>query len=240
MNQVQFQAPPLTFVNKVILILSGVGFLLAATLKAIGALSLPQLLGLTGVGLSQGLLFQLVTYPFVETQLMSFIFNGLIIWFIGSEIESLWGRKVYLRFMLLNVLGVGLLFTLVNYLFFFGTPVFGTPLLGLSGMNFALLAAYAYLYPDRQLSLMMIFPMKARTFCMILAGMEAYLAIFNSFSTSWPHLFAMAISILLIKFQSNTLIHKVLNSSFSRSTPKKKGHLYVVKDEDQKPPKYWQ
>lgn len=239
MSQVQFQAPPLSFINKCVLIGSGAGFLISAILKAIGAFSLPLLLGLSGVGLTQGFVFQFLTYPFIETQLMSFIFNGLIIWFIGSELEVMWGRKIYLRFLLLIVVGVGLLFTAVNFLFFFGTQIFASPLHGLSGINFSLLVAYAFLYPDRQLSLMMIFPMKARTFCFILAGIEAYLAVFNSSTASWPHLFAMALSFLILKFQTQPLIKSFLNRSFSRS-PKKKGHLYVVKDEEKKPPKYWQ
>ena len=98
--------------------------------------------------------------------------------------------------------------------------------------------AYSLLYPDRQMALMMIFPMRARTFCWILAGIEAYLAIFSSLSTSWAHLLAMGLSFLIIHFQTNPILKKALNSTWKLKKTKKK-HLYVVKD-DQKPPKYWQ
>lgn len=233
----QFQAPQLTRVNKIILIVTGVCFLGGAILRSIGAISLIQLLGLSSGGIRSGLIYQLFTYPFMETQLMSFVFSSLIIWFIGSEIENMWGKKIYTRFLMLVVGGVGVLYLLLNL----GMNTFAMPLHGLSGINFALLTAYATLYPDRQLSLMMIFPMRARTFCLILAGIEAYMALFTSFSSSWPHLFAMGISFLIIRYQNNRVIRTVLNSSFSRPRPKKKGnHLYVVKEEDEKPPKYWQ
>lgn len=242
MNNIQFHAPQLTKVNKIIVITAGVCFLTASILKAIGAFSLVSLLGLSANGLLNGLIFQLITYPFIEVQLMSFLFSSLVIWFIGSELESLWGQKIYIRFLLITVLIVGFLFSLVNLVFFFGTPVYFAPLHGLSGITFALLIAYSMLYPDRQMAFMMIFPMRARTFCWILAGIEAYMALFASIRTSWAHLLAMGVSFLIIHFQNNSLIRKALHSSWKvkkRSTGQKK-HLYVVKDDDQKPPKYWQ
>lgn len=237
----QFQAPTLTKINKVILVTTGVCFLIASILKAIGAASLVHLLGLSADGLFHGLIYKLMTYPFVEVQLMSFIFNGLIVWFIGSELESSWGPRVYLRFLLLTVIGAGGLFSLLNLLFFFGTPLYFASLHGLSGINFALLIAYSLLYPDRQMAFMMIFPMKAKTFCWILVFIEAYLAVFSSLQASWGHLLAMGMSFLIIHFQSNPLIKRMLQSSWQpRSKSKKQKHLYVVKDDDQKPPKYWQ
>lgn len=239
MSQYQFQAPRVTPVNKVILIATVSLFILHSILKAVGAFSLVSLVGLSGAGVASGLIYQFVTYPFIETQLMSAIFNSLLIWFIGSEIETLWGKKVYIRFLLLNVIGVGLFFFLVSFIFFNGTHVFETSLHGLNGINFALLIAYATLYPDRQLSLMMIFPMRAQTFCWILAGIEAYMALFSNITTSWAHLLAMGLSWLIIRFQRTPFLQKILNKEFQRAKPKK-GHLYVVKDDEQKPPKYWQ
>jgi membrane associated rhomboid family serine protease len=240
MSQYHFQAPLLTKVNKVLLISAGGAFLAFSILKAIGAFSLVSVLGLSSAGLGSGLIYQLFTYPLMETQLMGFLFNALLIWFIGSELEQQWGSRAYLRFLLLVTISVGLIYASVGFIFFQGTYVYGAPLIGLSGLNFALLIAYAILYPDRTMSLMMIFPMKARTFCLVLAGIEAYLAIFNSGTSSWAHLLAMGISWAIIHFQSNSLLHKVLNSPLSKTKKRSKSHLYVVKEDDQKPPKYWQ
>lgn len=240
MSQYQFRAPQLTKINKIILIISGVCFLASAILKAIGAFSLVSILGLSGSGILSGMVWQLVTYPLVETQLMGFLFNSLLVWFVGSELESLWGDRIYLRFLLLTTVGAGLVYALVGSLFFGpGTVVYLTPLHGLNGLNFAMLIAYAMLYPDRQLSMMMIFPMRAKTFCWVLVGIEAYMAIFSSYVTAWAHLLAMGISYMIIHFQSRPMMKKVLNASWGGKKPSKK-HLYVVKDEEQKPPKYWQ
>ena len=240
MNQYQFAAPPLSKINKIILITSGVLFLAFSILKAVGAFSLVSLLGLSASGLFSGLIFQLLTYPLVETQLMGFLFNGLVVWFIGSELEKQWGSKIYLRFILINILAVGLIYALVNLVFFYGTHLYSAPLHGLTGINFAMLIAYALLYPDRQMSLMMIFPMRARTFCWILAGIEAYMAVFSSLTSSWAHLLAMGISYLVIHFQTRPIVRTILNAQWPKSSPQGKKHLYVVKDDDQKPPKFWQ
>ncbi len=238
MNQHQFSAPPLTKINKIILIGAGACFLLFSILKAVGAYNLVGLLGLSATGLTNGFVFQLITYPFIEVNLMGFIFNALVVWFIGSELEKQWGSKIYVRFLLINIIGVGIIYSLVNVLFF-GTNTGAIPLHGLTGINFAMLIAYALLYPDRQMSLMMIFPMRARTFCWILAGIEAYMALFSNLASAWAHLLAMGISYLIIRFQTKPLVRMALNASFE-TKKRSKSHLYVVKDEDQKPPKFWQ
>ena len=238
MNQHQFSAPPLTKINKIILIAAGTCFLLFSILKAVGAYNLVGLLGLSATGLANGFIFQLITYPLIEVNLMGFIFNSLVIWFIGSELEKQWGSKIYVRFLLINIIGVGIIYSLVNVLFF-GTNTGAIPLHGLTGINFAMLIAYALLYPDRQMSLMMIFPMRARTFCWILAGIEAYMALFSNLASAWAHLLAMGISYLIIRFQTKPLVRMALNASFE-TKKRSKSHLYVVKDEDQKPPKFWQ
>jgi membrane associated rhomboid family serine protease len=239
MNQVQFQAPQLTKLNKYIIVTTGSFFLLSSILKAVGLFSLVGFFGLSGGGLFQGFIFQLITYPFIETQLMGLLFNSLVVWFIGSELESQWGTKIYLRFLLITILGVGLIYTLVNLIFFFGTPNYYAHIHGLSGINFALLIAYSLIYPDRQMAFMMIFPMRAKTFCWILAGIEVYMAVFTNFRSSWAHLLAMGISFLIIHFQTNSLVKKALHTSWKPRSGGKK-HLYVVKNDDQKPPKYWQ
>jgi membrane associated rhomboid family serine protease len=175
----------------------------------------------------------------METQLLGFIFNSLLIWFVGSELEQLWGSKLYWRFLLFVTIPVGLIYCAIGLIFFYGTSVFFNPLFGLTGINFAILIAYAMLYPDRQLSLMMIFPMRARTFCWILVGIEAYMAIFSSYLPSWGHLLAMGMSYLIVRFQTVPIFSKILNFTWKGKKSSKK-HLYVVKDDDSNFPKYWQ
>lgn len=236
----QFVAPKLTRVNRVVLITAVSLFLVGSISKAIGAFSLPALLGLSGNGLASGFIFQLITYPFVETSFMGIIFNSLIIWFIGSELEKQWGERIYARFMLLLILGVGLIYSLTMIVFLNGTSFYSTPLYGLAGMNLAFLVAYATMFPDRQMAFMMLFPMKAKTFCWLLVAIETYTAVMSSFSTAWAHLVAMAMGFLVIRFQNRPILKSFFQKSWKAPKPKKAKHLHIVKDDDDTPPKYWQ
>lgn len=237
-GRVQFSAPKMTPTNKMILIAAAVGFVLQALLTAVGAFNLSALLGLSSSGISRGLIFQFITYPFIDSQFMSVLFNGLVLWFIGSELESSWGTKVYQRFLLINVLLVGFIYALVSFTFFYGTSIHHSPLLGLTGLNYALLLSYALLYPDREMLLMMLFPVKARYFCIILAAIELYFALSSNGVSAWGHLLSMVVAFVLIKYQTRPVIKGLLNPSLAK--PRSKAKLTIVKDDGQKPPKYWQ
>jgi len=236
----QFVAPKLTRINKIVLILAIGMFLMGAISNAVGAIKLPALLGLSGIGISKGFIFQLITYPFVETSFMGILFNSLIVWFIGCELEKQWGEKIYLRFMLLLILGVGIIYSAVTILFLNGTSFYNSPLFGLSGLNLAYLIAYATLFPDRQMAFMMLFPMKAKTFCWILVAIETYTALVSSANTAWAHLLAMALGFLVIRYQNRPFLKSFFQKSWKTSALKRKKHLHIVKDEENKPPKYWQ
>lgn len=236
----QFVAPKLTRVNKVVLIASVATFLIGSIANAIGAFKIAPILGLSGSGISKGLVYQLITYPFVETSFMGILFNSLIIWFIGSELEKQWGEKIYARFMLLLVLGVGIIYSLVNIIFLNGTSFYFTPLFGLAGLNLAFLVAYATMFPNRQMAFMMLFPMKAKTFCWLLVAIETYTALMSSFSTTWAHLVAMGLGFLIIHFQNKPFLKSFFQKSWKAPKAKKAKHLRVVKDDDESPPKYWQ
>lgn len=239
-GRVQFSAPRMTQTNKIVLILAGVGFVLQALMTAVGAFSLASWLGLSSAGLSRGLVYQLITYPFIDQQFMSVLFNGLILWFIGSDLETSWGEKVYRRFLTINVIVVGVIYALVSFLFFYGTRVHYSPLLGMTGLNYALLMSYALLYPDREMLLMMLFPVKARYFCMILAAIEFYFALSSGGVSSWAHILAMGVAFVLVKYQTQPMIRKLVNPSSAPLRPKSKAKLSIVKEDSEKPPKYWQ
>jgi membrane associated rhomboid family serine protease len=126
-------------------------------------------LALSSDGFSSGLIYQLITYPFIEASFMGLLFEGLLLWFIGSELESKWGRKFYIEFFLISILSVAPLYLILSK-----TLGLSAPLMGITGFNYALLVAYAIIYSERQLMFMMIFPMKAKYFCLLLAGIQLY------------------------------------------------------------------
>lgn len=142
-------------------------------------LSIPitSLFALTpGQVLMNGYLWQILTYQFLHAQEVSHILlNLLMIWFIGGELEKLWGAKFFNFFMVGSGTGAGLLYLAGSYLWYLITGQGQSliiPVVGISGAVFGLLLAYGILYGDRTFYFMMLFPIPARYFVMILGGVE--------------------------------------------------------------------
>jgi membrane associated rhomboid family serine protease len=232
---VNYQAPPLSPVNKALLIAIVALFVLHSIGQALGAFSLVAWFGLLPADTIPWRLHTLFTYPWLETNLLSVLFNGLVLWFLGSELERSWGRKLYIKFILTTLFIAGMIYTLVGTFLLKGTWLGGGVLVGPAGLTYGLCVAYAVLYPDRQFLMMFAFPVKARWFCLIMAGVELYMGLFSGNPASWGHLFSMGVAFLLIRYQTLSWVSWWLND---RPAGKKNpGHLRLVKEEDK--PKYW-
>ena len=243
MNQSQIQIPTLSKVNKYLLITMGALFLLSSIMKASGGVGLVTHLGLSPAMFFSGHIYEIVTYPLIAGGIFDILFNGLLLWFIGSELESQWGTVRYCSFLVCSTVGAGLIYLLVGTVFLSDSGLFGYPLYGMHGAGSALCLAYAVLYPDRIFTFMLIFPMRAKYFCMILVGM----LLFNGFFTpgkvlAWGHLGAMAFGYGWMHVISSpkwkSFAAKQEKNMKMRS--KSKANLRIVKDDDEKPPKYWQ
>ena len=237
----QIQVPPLTKVNKIIIISVVSTFLIQAVLKATLDINLGIYLGLSGMMVGKGFLHQIFTYSFVGTSLFEVLFDGLILWFIGADLESLWGARRYIYYLTSAALGGGVIFLLVQYLFFNGGPYFAFPLTGPGGICYALLMAYAILFPNRILY-MIIFPIKAKWFCVILLGIQLYLGFFSGGKVLfWGHLGAMFSGFIFMIIVSNPEIKNYLSKKKKKLKKKDRSHLSLVKedDDDDDSPKYW-
>lgn len=109
--------------------------------------------------------WQLVTYMFLHSPATIFhlLFNMLVLWMFGTEIERMWGAARFTRYYLITGLGAGLL----NAAF-----VWQSQVLGASGAIFGVIVAYAMLFPTRTILFWGIFPMSARAFALLMAGIE--------------------------------------------------------------------
>lgn len=233
----QMYSPPLTYTNKIIIIFSVVLFFLAAISGVYGGSSFFSYLTLVPKDFLQGHVYQIVTYPFVQQGLLTVIFNCLIIWFIGGDLELSWGRFFYRKFLGLAVVTTGLCYLVVSFLIW-GKAV-GYPLLGLHPLSLSLLVAYAMVYSDRYLTFFLLFPMKAKYFCLLLCAIEMYGAIVSQYAESaWAHLFAMGFSYIYLRYLSNKSKGKPFFSSKGSKKPKKP-HLRIVKNKTEDKPKYW-
>ena len=227
-----YQMPPLTKVNKILVIgIVGV-FLLHSILKLTTGAYLSQFLSLNGGSFLSGHLYQILTYPFMATGLFEVIFDCLILWFIGGELELLWGQKRYVKFLFCSTFCGGLLFLMISSLLSAWTFLSGP-----GGMCYALLLAYGILFPDRSL-LLYFFPVKAKWFCLILIGMLTYQGIFTPGAAgAWGHLGAMASGFGFMIFASRNSLSLPKFGQKKRS--KSKAKLRIVKDDDEEGPKTW-
>ncbi|MCB9061025.1 MAG: rhomboid family intramembrane serine protease [Halobacteriovoraceae bacterium] len=244
----QLYLPSLTKTNKFIIITIVGVFLLSALFNTAG-LGLVKLLALSADGVSHGLIFQLFTFPFVSNGLLEVIFNCLLIWLIGCQLESLWGPKRYIKFLMTTALGQGAIYLVISLLF--GSPVLKTSaIMGTAGITNGLLLAYAILYPNQIFSFMLVIPVKAKYFCMIIIGIQLYMGFFSSAAAqSFGQLAAMGSAFLFLYFAAQaSLKAKILEAknTFKKKTRTKPNHLTLLdggEDKnrpDKSDPKYWQ
>jgi membrane associated rhomboid family serine protease len=240
----QLHVPPLTKTNKTILIVLAGAFLLQSILGLTTGIQLTPILGLSSEGVLQGRVYQLFTYVLVQRNFFDFLFNALIFWFIGADLELRWGRKIFLTFLLTSVLGAALFYLGLSFAFFRDDMIFTFPMIGISGMSYALLLAYGMIFSDRILTFMLIFPMKAKYFCGILAGIELYMAIFSPYAKSaWGHLGAMISGVIYLKLTSQVARGQGVGNwikKYKKENLKRKLTLIKNESEEDKDPKYWQ
>src|SRR5262245_20096486 len=83
--------------------------------------------------------WQLVTYMFLHSpqEIFHILFNMLILWMFGSDVERTWGARRFTRYYLITGIGGGLAHCL------FWQPM----TIGASGAVFGVIIAYAMLFP---------------------------------------------------------------------------------------------
>lgn len=120
--------------------------------------------------------WQIFTYMFLHSSgVFHVLFNMLILWWFGSELESRWGQKFFLTYYFVCGMGAGVIYLIGAFIYAFATGQVLTvlsPLVGASGATFGLLLAYGILFGEREIYFMMLFPMKAKYFVMIIGLVE--------------------------------------------------------------------
>ncbi|MBU44714.1 MAG: hypothetical protein CMN76_15940 [Spirochaetaceae bacterium] len=92
--------------------------------------------------------------PFLS-KLISVFFEAIILFGFGSQLELLWGRRHFLKYFLVSLLGGVVVWALVGT--FLPVVVWGMGA-GIAGM----LVAYAVIWPDRQVLLFFVIPVKMK------------------------------------------------------------------------------
>lgn len=118
-------------------------------------------------------IWRFVTYAFVHTDPLHFLFNMLLFWMFAEDVAQWLGHRAFWGLYLGSAVVAGLVSVP-----FYATDVIGASvhILGASGALFGVMAAYAWLFPERQMLLFMIFPVKARTAVAIFVGIDLLMA----------------------------------------------------------------
>lgn len=143
--------------------------------------------------------WQLITYQFLHGGFMHLFFNMFALWMFGMELENIWGTKRFAIYYLLCGVVAGLVHLFVSPML---KPVLG-PTVGASGSIFGVLLAFGMTFPDRPIMMFPIFfPIPARYFVMIYAGIELFVGISNTSDNvaHFAHLGGALGGFLLLKF----------------------------------------
>jgi len=121
--------------------------------------------------------WQFVSYMFLHDSqgVMHLVFNMLALWWIGSELEQLWGSRKFLIYYLVCGIGAAVIYFVGSLAYYFVTDHYAplqVPVVGASGAIFGLMLAYGIFFGDRVIYFMFLFPMKSRYFIMLLGAIE--------------------------------------------------------------------
>jgi membrane associated rhomboid family serine protease len=244
MQGTQIQLPTLTKINKILIIAAVAMFLLDSILRQTGGMSIAGLLALQVDTLASGFIHTFFTYIIIPRGLMDVLFECLILWFLGSELESRWGTRRYIFYVGFITIAAAIFYLLAAT----AISTRAAPFQGLGVISSALCVSYAVLFPERNFTFMFLFPMKARIFCLLLAGITLYGAFFGGGGASAVGLLgAMAMGYVALMIMANPLMKGLFESKPSsfyeeqrRKAKVQKSHLKIVgkDDDDKKPPTY--
>ena len=112
-------------------------------------------------GIARGYVWQFITYQFMHANLLHIVFNSWAIFIFGRELEPLLGAKRFLTLVLSSGIIGGVFQMLVALLW---PQYFGAPVVGASACAFGLVAMFAMIFPERELTMLVFFviPIKMR------------------------------------------------------------------------------
>jgi membrane associated rhomboid family serine protease len=169
-----------TPVVKKLMIINGAVFLLQQLMGYITPGLIEHTFGLNHHGLVYEFkLWQIITYMFLHGGWMHIIFNLLGLWMFAGELELLWGGRQFLKYYLFTGVGAGIFIALMN---FFIASTYGEndlmpyspTTIGASGAIYGILLAYGLIWPNREVLLYFIVPIKMKYLLLFYGAMEFF------------------------------------------------------------------
>lgn len=117
--------------------------------------------------------WQPVTYMFLHADTLHILFNMLGIWMFGVELERMWGTRFFVKYYAVTGIGAALTTLAVALLPFpFASAVYKSLTIGASGALYGILLAFATYYPNRPILMMLLFPVPAKYFVIIIGALS--------------------------------------------------------------------
>lgn len=139
-------------------------------------------------------IWQPFTYMFFHAGFFHILWNMLVLWMFGVELERTWGTRFFVRYYALTGVGAAVTTILVGLLPFEATALtYGAVTIGASGALYGLLLAFGLYFPNRPILMFLIFPVPAKYFVIITGAISFLSATSGSGSTvaHWAHLGGM-------------------------------------------------
>ncbi|HYU52552.1 MAG TPA: rhomboid family intramembrane serine protease [Gemmatimonadaceae bacterium] len=141
------------------------------------------------------------TYMFVHAWLAHLAFNMFTLWMFGPRLEQEWGTRTFVQFYLWCGLGGAI----AHLLFAQHSAVIGA-----SGAISGVLVAYALRWPDEEVYLFGVIPMRSRWLVLAMLGMNIVFALSPGSRIDWTaHVGGMAFGWIFLKLYSVGGINRV-------------------------------
>jgi len=139
--------------------------------------------------------WSVLTFPFVERSPLSLLFVLITVFFFAGPLEERWGGRAFLQFLGVSALG-GVLMSAVLAL---GSPrMVAMPLFGFTGAIYGMLAAFAMYWPEMEIRIWGIIPVKAKWLALVSAGIGFIISV-QSGGLGLAHLGAFATAFAYLK-----------------------------------------
>jgi len=169
--------------------------------------------------------WQIITYMFLHGGFWHLIFNMLALWMFGCEVERSLGTREFVKYYLICGVGAGFFHILFNI----GST---SVVVGASGAIFGVLVAFAVLFPDRLIVLLLFFilpvEIQAKYLVMIFAAVELFFGYSGLFGVNdgiahFAHLGGMAVGFAYLKldWRLNYFMNRIRRPRGSKQTQQK-------------------
>ncbi|HSV96334.1 MAG TPA: rhomboid family intramembrane serine protease [Spirochaetota bacterium] len=171
---------PITPVVKSLLIINAGVFLFQQFAGMLAPGMLEHLFGLNHQGLVHDFRFwQTATYMFLHGGWLHILFNLLGLWMFAGDIETLWGSRLFLRYYLFCGICAGLFIAAMNYFVVvkYGVNPFAPyapTTIGASGAIYGILLAYGLTWPNREVLLYFLIPVKMKYLVLFFGVVEFF------------------------------------------------------------------